>query len=229
MRLMVGCPVAHRDWILPRWFDHVEVACDRAGVDPEFVFVCDRRDPSWACIELLAPTATLVPCLTTRPADVRRWNQRRYLEMVSLRNELLAAVQASNPDAFLSLDSDILVHPDLVTNLLEGFGRFDAIGGRCYMTASGYKFPSYGLLSASGGLRRVDAAGVFPVDVIMAIKMMNRAAYQVHYRLDVQGEDIGWSRACREHGLKLGWDGRVVSKHVLHPYLLDRSDDRVGF
>lgn len=229
MRLAVGCPVAHREWILPRWFDHVETACDRAGVDLEFVFVCDRRDPSWTCIELLAPTATLVPCLTTRGGDVRRWNQGRYAEMTSLRNTLLGSVQQSAPDAFLSLDSDILVHPDLVKLLLDDLDRFDAVGGRCYMTTTGLRFPSYAMLAPSGGLRRVDAAGVFPVDVIMAVKLMGPAAYQVHYTVDAQGEDIGWSRACTEHGLKLGWDGRVISKHVLAPHLLEPIDVRVGF
>jgi hypothetical protein len=221
--------VAHRDWALPRWFDHIEEACDRAGVDPEFVFVCDQNDPSWACVEMLAPNATLIPCLTTRSGDVRRWNQQRYVQMASLRNELLASVQSSAPDAFLSLDSDILVHPDLVKLLLDDLDRFDAVGGRCYMTSTGLRFPSYGMLGRSGGLRRVDASGVFPVDVIMAIKLMGPAAYQVHYTADAQGEDIGWSKACTGHGLKLGWDGRVISKHVLGPHLLDQHDHRVGF
>lgn len=229
MRLMVGCPVAHRVWILPRWFEHVRKACGRAGVEPDFVFVCDPGDPSWRCISQAEPTATFVSCTTTQGADVRRWNQRRYAEMVLLRNALLGAVRRSDPDVFLSLDSDILVHPDQVTVLLEDLDRFDAVGGRCFMTASGIRFPSYAQLNRDGGLRRIDAAGVFPVDVIMAIKMMSRAAYDVDYVIDVQGEDIGWSKAARAQGLKLGWDGRVISKHVLGPHLLGRRDDRVGF
>lgn len=229
MRLAVGCPVAFREWVLPRWFDHVEKACHVAGVAPEFTFVCDRRDPSWDCITMLAPDATLVPCLTTKGGDVRRWNQHRYLEMASLRNELLREVQDSSPDAFLSLDSDILVHPDQIGMLLEDLDRFDAVGGRCYMTATGVRFPSYAQLSRSGGLRRVDASGVFPVDVIMAIKLMGRAAYGMHYSADPQGEDVGWSKTARAHGLALGWDGRVVAKHVLAPHLLDVVDSRVGF
>lgn len=229
MRLLVGCPVAHRDWVLPRWFDHVEAACEVAGVAPEFLFVCDRRDPSWACIEMLAPDARLVPCVTTRGRDERRWNPRRYVEMVSLRNELLRAVREAKADAFLSLDSDILVHPAQVAMLLESSERFDAVGGRCYMTKTGLRFPSYAMLSRSGGLQRPDSHGVFGVDVIMAIKLMGRAAIEVHYQVDAQGEDIGWSKACREHGLKLGWDGRVASKHVMAPHLLEVVDTRVGF
>ena len=37
MRLLVGCPVRDRNWILQSWFDHVLVAGDLAGVDLEFV------------------------------------------------------------------------------------------------------------------------------------------------------------------------------------------------
>lgn len=229
MRLLVGCPVAHRDWVLPRWFDHVEAACDVAGVEPEFVFVCDRRDPSWTCIEMFAPKATLVPCITTRGSDDRRWNSKRYLEMASLRNELLRAARDTEAEMFLSLDSDILLHPAQIAMMLESLGQFDAVGGRCYMTKQGVKFPSYAQLGRSGGLLRPDRAGVFEVDVIMAIKLMSKAAMYVHYRVDAQGEDIGWSKACAEYGLKLGWDGRVAAKHVMAPHMLDAFDARVGF
>lgn len=229
MRLLVGCPVAHRDWVLPRWFDHVEAACVVADVEPEFVFVCDRRDPSWACIEMLAPDARIVPCVTTRGRDERQWNPRRYVEMASLRNELLRAVRQAKPDAFLSLDSDILLHPAQLGLLLESLQRFDAVGGRCYMTKTGVKFPSYAMLGKSGSLQRPDAVGVFEVDVIMAIKLMGPAALEVHYQVDAQGEDIGWSKACRGHGLRLGWDGRVAAKHVMAPYMLELTDARVGF
>lgn len=229
MRLLVGCPVAHRDWVLPKWFDHVEGACAVAGVEPEFVFVCDRRDPSWACIEILAPEATLVSCVTTAGGDVRRWGPRRYAEMVVLRNELLGVVRDEKPDAFLSLDSDILVHPMQVEYLLNALHRFDAVGGRCYMTPQGVRFPSYAMLSRSGGLQRRDVEGVFPVDVIMAIKLMGPAAYEVNYRADPQGEDVGWSKACRERGLTLGWDGRLAAKHVMGPHMLDPVDPRVGY
>lgn len=229
MRLLVGCPVAHRDWVLPKWFDHVEAACEVAGVEPEFVFVCDRRDPSWACIEMLAPMATMVSCITKRGNDDRRWNSKRYLEMAALRNDLLRAARDAQAEMFLSLDSDILLHPAQIAMMLESLERFDAVGGRCYMTKQGVKFPSYAQLGRSGGLLRPDRVGVFEVDVIMAIKLMGKAAMYVHYQVDPQGEDIGWSKACHEYGLKLGWDGRVAAKHVMAPHMLDTFDTRVGF
>jgi hypothetical protein len=113
--------------------------------------------------------------------------------------------------------------------MIEALERFDAVGSRCYMTASGTRFPSWARLLPSGGLQRTDSDGTFAVDVIMALKLMNPAAYNVDYRFDPQGEDIGWSQACTEAGVRLGWDGRVVAKHVLAPHLLTPRDSRVGF
>jgi hypothetical protein len=63
----------------------------------------------------------------------------------------------------------------------------------------------------------------------MAAKLMTPDAFRVDYEFDLQGEDVGWSRACARAGLTLGWEGRVISKHVLAPHLLTTRDPRVGF
>jgi hypothetical protein len=68
-----------------------------------------------------------------------------------------------------------------------------------------------------------------PVDVIMAMKLMKPSAYWVDYRDHEQGEDVGWSIACQEQHLRLGWDGRVCSKHVMKPEQLDPIDARCGY
>lgn len=232
MRLVVGCPVLYRQWILDDWFDHVERACKRAEVEPAFAFVGDEiLDPSFEIIERRAPRALIDVEPVTRPDDYREWNQDRYQVMVGLRNRLLALVRNAAPDVFLSLDSDILLHPDALKLVLEDLeaGVFAAVGSRCFMTQTGRSCPSWGRLGPHGQLQRYDAEGYFPVQVIMAIKAMLPAAYQVDYELHAQGEDIGWSLACERASLKLGWDGRVVSKHVMTPNLLKLTDPRVGF
>jgi hypothetical protein len=230
VKLVVGCPVSCREWILPTWFGYVERACETAGLDePGYVFVVHPQDKSWDCILDHCSSATLVPAPFHRGRDTRDWLPPRYQQMVTLRNLLLDTVRAEQPDLFLSLDSDILLHADQLKFMIEALERFDAVGGRCYMTSAGTRFPSWGKLTRTGGLQRVDGDGTFAVDVIMAIKLMSPSAYAVDYVFDLQGEDIGWSKACREHGLTLGWDGRVIAKHVLAPHLLTARDPRVGF
>jgi hypothetical protein len=175
-----------------------------------------------------APEATMVEAPFARGGDVRDWRPERYRQMVELRNLLLGAVRDQAPDVFLSLDSDILLHADQLTLMFETLQGYDAVGGRCYMTTAGTRFPSWGRLY-NGMLQRYDATGTFQVDVIMAIKLMSPAAYHVDYTFDLQGEDVGWSRNAVSAGLRLGWDGRVAAKHVLAPHLLTARDARVGF
>lgn len=229
--LVVGCPVAHRSWILDAWFDAVEESCENAGISPMYAFVVDRDDECVDIIERRAVFRSLELVAPNRGTGQRSWGPKRFQQMVVLRNQLLGLVRTINPVRFLSIDSDILAHKELVGRLVEDLdlGTHDAIGGKCYLAETGTRSPSWGRLGPSGQLQRYDANGFFPVQVLMAIKMMSKRAYQVDYAFDVQGEDIGWSKACTAAGLRLAWDGRVTSKHVFAPHLLGRRDDRVGY
>jgi hypothetical protein len=232
MFLAVGCPVARRDWVIDRWFDHLDSACARADIEPIYVFVGDaERDPTFDHIRDRAPAAVVVPAPLGIKDGQRDWGlPHRYKQMVELRNRLLETVRIVEPDLFLSIDSDILAHPNLVERLLAGVDDgYGAVGGKCYMTPAGTMAPSWANLTGGGGIYRSDSLGRFPVDAIMAIKMMTPRAYRVDYRHHGQGEDIGWSLACREHGVLLAWDGSVASKHVMERVMLDRVDPRVGF
>ncbi len=233
MRLMIGCPVKSRDWILDRWFDHTEAALP-VDVTPRYVFVGDPIIDNWTfkIINQRAPAATIVPVTEGNLGTGRRdWsNPQRIEHMVVLRNFMLAEVRALKPDLFLSLDSDILLHPNGISTLIDAIGQgWDAVGGKCYLDP-GISCPNYAMLGRNGNLRRTDAeGGLFPVDVLMAVKMMSPAAYAINYRAAKSGEDEGWSRNCTEAGLKLAWDSRVINKHVLQPDRLDVIDKRVGF
>lgn len=229
--LVVGCPVAHRAWILDAWFDHIEETCEQAKVKPFYVFVVDRGDDCLEVIERRALGYAINFIDRDKGTDQRTWNPRRYGHMVKIRNELLRLVRGLEAERFLSIDSDILAHPNLVETLLRDLddGTYAAVGGKCYMTEAGVRFPSWGRIGPTGQLQRYDASGQFPVDVIMAIKLMAPAAYQVDYEFDTQGEDIGWSKACHRAGLRLAWNGRIASKHILAPHMLGRADARVGY
>ena len=88
---------------------------------------------------------------------------------------------------------------------------------------------SYANIVNAHSLIRPDCLGVIPVDVIMAIKLMTPEALQEDYCFDTNGEDIGWSKSATAQGLKLAFDGRVCSKHVMRPGQLEKLDPRCGF
>lgn len=234
MELAVGCPVRDRAWILPAWFEHVEAACERAGIEPRYLFVADPwndADTVKACGIGAAERNRSIEVDVVDEGDRgpyrREWHRSRLAEMVVVRDRLLALARSYEPDLFWSLDSDILTHPDSLVSALEGIGRFDAVGMKAFMSP-GTSCPSYAMLRGESW-HRPNQDGFFPVDVIMASKLMTPKAYYVNYAYDDRGEDIGWSKCARVAGVKLGWDGRVCSKHVMRPWNLDVLDERCGY
>lgn len=247
MKVAVGCPVRDRAWIFNEWLEHVLVAFEVANLTPYFVFtigtsVDDTHDlvtetfrhygGMW-CDEDEDINQHLEP-------GMRVWNNSRYNTMVRVRNRLLEMVRVMQPDYFLSLDSDILIHPVALMSLIETLTHGvtqrrsrerllpDAVAGKCYLSKSS-RLPNYLTKKANGGWHREDQENVFEVDVIMALKLMNTAAYNVDYRHDPYGEDIGWSLACHDRGLHLVWDGRIASKHCMVPQQLAEVDPRIGW
>lgn len=232
----MGCPVLKRAWALPQWFKHIYASAYVLGesTDLAFAFVADERDTDTVEV-MLSDSIGFETHVTWTQDDLdveargpKYWNHDRFHRMVELRNQLLALVRESEADYFLSLDSDIFIQPRLIANLIESSERFAAVGGRTYM-GSGTTLSSFMMMKGNVPQRGTDTEAVFPVDVIMAIKLMTPAAYAVDYEWHGHGEDVGWCQAVKAKGLTLGWDGRLVNKHVMHEDRLDEFDKRVGF
>lgn len=230
MDLLVGCPTAHRGWILPRWADHIDKAAANAGVAVRFIVLADERDDAWTALRPVADRLTRVAVHESPSTGLRDWcTPGRLAHIVEIRNQLLAAVRAESPDVFLSVDSDMLLHPATITNLLETLAGFDAVGGYAYMDNT-HACPSWGRMLEGGALDRVDIPGyVGPVEVIMAIKAMTPNAYAHDYVEHSKGEDVGICLAWAQARLSIGLDARVTSKHVMERHLLDPIDERCGF
>jgi len=234
VELLIGCPVRNRAWILPDWFDYARKAAENAGVTPVFAFVIGRCDDDTKKIIVSQGDSTVFEESADEASwpknnPERHWNRDRYHHMVRIRNQLLNIVRDMNPVYFLSLDSDILIHPQALENLLESIEGRAAVGGKAYLSAEHRRYPTYANITNQNNLYRPDAHGVFDVDVIMAIKLMTEEAYNVNYEWNQQGEDIGWSANCRANGIRLKWDGRVTSKHVMAKWQLNQVDERVGY
>lgn len=224
-----------RDWVLPSWFAYVEAACEPLGLEPEFVFVGDPEhdQATWDVIDKFADYRTVHPVIVHEdemaPIVEHHWTFARIERMAELRNLMLQAVRSVGPAWFLSLDSDVLLHRDALTSMLAVTG-FDAVGSKTFLHTRGTRIPNYAQIDPSGRLVRSDTQAFGKrVDVLMAIKLMTPAAYNVDYGVDTRGEDISWSLNCKKAGLRLGFTGDVCSKHVMHPEQLDRVDARCGY
>jgi hypothetical protein len=233
MNLFIGCPVSDRSWILPKWFDHVEKACEKIEVVPQYVFVVGNEDKDLDYVTSKSRTHVKVINENKRE-DIRYWNHSRYSYMAMIRNELLSSVREYAPDFFLSLDSDILLHEDALLSAFDALEKHPdawACGLKCYMSVGGIVHPSMGLWIDAEATRfyRNNSDDISTVDIIMAAKLMKPEAYNIDYKWHSNGEDLGWCQSVKAAGGKFIWDGRVCNKHVMGKKFLDGIDKRVGF
>ena len=236
MKLLVGCPISRRGWVLPWWFEALQRAVPD-GWDVAGLFVGDGLDnETWEAMQGAPFSWSLVRSGEKSLPFHRDWSTAgRYAHMAELRNRLLDHVRFREPDLFLSLDSDVLLHPAALSLALENIGRFDAVGMACHMTPlvtnagpvrGSTMAPNYGMYRDQRLVRPMLDPGVRQVDVIMAAKLMSPVAYSVDYRTHRLGEDIGWSLSGRKAGVTFGWDNRVWSRHVMAPSELAFHDPR---
>lgn len=232
VKIIVGCPVSNRAWILDRYREHVSRALD--GQDFSFLFVVGEKDEE--TLALLSDWDDTELIISDEPdrSDVRDWNRTRYEEMSILRNSLLKRVRELRPALFLSLDSDILLHEDAFKSALGVMLQYevDVVGMKVYLMPSGTDVPNYGRWTQRfkrEGYMRPDRDSVTRADILMAAKLMNQKAYNINYASHIYGEDLGWSKNANDAGVGMMWDGTVANKHIMLPELLDAVDNRIGW
>jgi hypothetical protein len=233
MKLLVGCPTRNRTWILEEWREHVERATP-GDWDLQYVFVVGIDDRE--TIEMLRswPRTQIIYVEEPDPGPKRSWGSvGRYDHMVFLRNTMLSKVRYLEPDLFLSLDSDILIGQDTIRDMYETLvdQEFDAIGGVTWLDPVDPYCTNVANWTSNQmkAFKRVQSSGHHAVDVIMAIKLMTPAAYNVDYCYHFYGEDLGWNKNMFLAKKRIGMDGRTPSKHVMSPDWLLRKDKRVGW
>lgn len=241
MKLLIGCPVYKREWILPLWFEKIEAQTLPLS---EIGFVFELGTDDDATHDVLwgwhsqHPEVEVFDGLIredlkhkTHADNHRTWVRDDYLRMAEMRNSLLDRVVCYDPDAYFSLDSDLILDdPKSLEILLELLQRdeIDAVSPLSYMFPMGRDFPSVmSWIDEPGGraVRNNNAylwGAAFQADVIMAAVMMSKPVYQnVRYKWHSQGEDLGWSDEARRGGYKLWCASNVYVEHIMHGWMLD--------
>lgn len=239
MKLIVGCPIYDRAWILPLWIDAIE----RQSInlkDVGFVFAASEDDAStinmlnqWRSFNKKIPMIDIFYPKNvnhfSHEDGTRHWTISKYENMVSLRNQLLERVRSYQPDYFFSLDSDIIIKNPLTIQLLISHIQdgADAVNPLMFMTPAGSMFPSVMTWEekSEGRAHRnfeYPLGTYFKADVIMAAKMMSKNVYMnVDYEIHPQGEDLGWSANCAKQGFNLYCASYIYALHIMHKRMLE--------
>jgi len=248
VKILIGCPIYKRDWILNHWIKCLKsqsVKQDSIG----FVFEVSSNDQATnAMLNAWKRYDSNVAHFEIFERDDlphfehenngRQWTISKYENMVKLRNSLLSKARELAPDYYFSLDSDILLeNPNtielLIAHIKEGA---DAVSPLMFMTPIGDMYPSVmSWLNDDTGnatrLPRYPIGSYFQADVIMAAKMMSKNTYEsIDYVLHFQGEDVGWSLQCKQAGLRLYSASYIFAPHIMSPaqygHYLQHGDSR---
>ena len=233
VRLAVGCPVYERGWVLNHWFDALDDWARHLDIHFVFVYTPSSDDTLDIIDRRATPYGLTLKYVEEGDHSVQRnWGQKSRLEtMAFLRNELLDLARETEPDLFLSLDSDILVPPwEPEMNFFRGFYDYDAIGLLAYLGIGSITNAFYQDRHRRTRAKVYDA--LQPVDILCAAKVMSWKLLMdrnIQYGYHSHGEDLYWSDKATSNGYRLGFDTRIKCKHIMKPDQLDRVDDRVGF
>lgn len=246
--ILIGCPVYKRDWILPTWLAAIEkqtIPLSEIG----FIFELgpddkETHDVLWDW-HMNHPEVTVFDGVvrssephTHHDEGHRKWTPNDYQKMVNLRNHLLDRVNALQPEAYFSLDSDlILENPETLERLFNLVHVYDAVSPMSFMWPVGMQYPSVMTWFRDPGgrahrmLHLYDFGKLFKADIVMAAVMMSPQVYsKVKYRHHNQGEDLGWSYNAYLEGFDLWCASHLYTPHIMHksmlqPYL-EKGDPR---
>jgi hypothetical protein len=248
MKILIGCPVYKRDWILPYWFESIENQTIPLS-DLGFIFELGTPDEEthemlweWHSrhpeVEVFDGIIRADETHKTHQEDKRQWARSDYYRMVNFRNNLLERAINYAPERYFSLDSDIvLTNQNTLQELYNLTDSGCTAAPLCYMTPEGDRFPNimnwadYPGGKAKRKVEEYPIGEVFEVEISMAAVMMAPEVYRdVRYRWHRQGEDLGWSAEVTRHGYKMYSASNIYSSHIMHRWMLNefigRGDPR---
>ena len=247
MRLIVGAPVANRDWCLPRWFECL-AGQSRRPDGMAFIHGGERGDRTWRVIERCAREHSFELDIQHDPAAPHpRHDDARFATLARLRNDLLAVVRdGMRADLFLSLDTDILLQdPRTIERLgaLIQAGRCDLAQPVVFLhpmapaTWSPAELPGWAYNFAwlrdhptlpTPTMDRPDPREIpwgarITIDIPMACWLGNRDAMGCEYAHHPSGEDVAFAVSLRERGVRCVADTGLYARHVWADVDLNRE------
>lgn len=223
LKVMIGCPLRDRAWVLPRYLDSLE-KLGKSQCQVQYAFIindCSDHSP-----RILAEFSDRQPDMVRlieknydAPGGYRR-GQYNFGRLAQLRNLLLNVFLQSDCDYLFSLDSDILVPANTLTQLLTD--DCDIVSA---LVCNGHEIGDDGIYNVlkreSDGsyvhIRNFPRDRIFPVDCTGAAYLIKRAviAAGVRYSSRRGGEDIAFCEDAASRGFNIFCDGRVECSHLM--------------
>lgn len=225
-KVMIGCPVRNRAWILPRYLEALD-NMDYPHHHREYCFIVNNSTDGTEAIlrgfALNSPAQVKITVVNFEDAGGTRRGEYRLKNLAYLRNLLLNEFMLSDCTYLFSVDSDILVPPPALSSLISH--KTDIVSA---LVPNGHLLGDeniYNILSRDQKGNYIHIKD-FPRDKIFAVDITG-AAYLINKRVIKEGgvrysaaggaEDIGFCERAKSLGFKIYCDPRIKCEHVMTP------------
>ncbi|MCX7883678.1 MAG: glycosyltransferase [Caloramator sp.] len=226
-KIMIGCPVHNREWILPYYLRHVyEIDYPKDKVTLCFV-VNDSKDKT---LDMLIEfkkkynkqyrNIIIKEINFNMPEDNRqnRVEKKIYDRIAKVRNEFLGCL--CDEDYVFSIDSDILVPKNSLKRLLSH--KKDIVSALVYNDRNNV-YPN--ILNIKNGkiVHYFDfpKESLFQVDITGAVYLIKgEICKKVKYEYHKLGEDVPFCLNAKKLGYKIWCDSSIICRHIMYPSML---------
>lgn len=228
--IAIGCIVRNRAWILPEYLDAISKI---EYPNKRFLFL--ENDSQDNTAELLkefcnAGNAVIKQMSFSGNMD---WHRKHYWKdsfdrMSKIRNEFLNMFLETDAEYLLSIDSDIIIKPDLLDRLLSHADQNTIVGAVISnipnKPVDGRVACNFMCLDHNGVFahpKEYPVSGIMDVDVIGAVYLIPRKAIVegVRYQANAHGEDIGFCINAKKKGYKM----KILFDAVCDHRMIDKS------
>ena len=225
MKLVIGCPVKDRAWILPSWFQAIEDETQHLDIETDVVCLYTPSEDD--TLKVLGEWGARIlydgmPGRNVTEIDGHHWGTfSKYEYMSRLRNTLKDyVIKVMHADYFFSLDSDIILTANSLRRLLDFMETHEGVVApavNMMHNGTAWNTMSFANPQHPGGMveRPTKSPKSGQVDVVMAAMLMDRKGMQANWFAHDQGEDIGFSIDARQKSVPLWWMGDVYCEHVM--------------
>lgn len=223
-KILIGCPVRNRAWILPRYLQHLR-EIDSPLVKIEYAFVVnDSQDGTLAMLQGFSREVTNPVHLVTKNLNNNASSYRGGFStngLVFLRNMMLNIFLSTDCTHFFSIDSDILVGKTVMDELLKLKLPVVSALVRNDLHLGDYGIYNIGHMDeeAYHPTLSFPRGRVIQVDVTGAVYLIERSVIEncgVRYRKHRQGEDVGFCLDARTRGVSLWCHTGLECIHVMN-------------
>jgi glycosyltransferase involved in cell wall biosynthesis len=229
---MIGCPVRNRGWILPRYLQCLDnLIYPREYI--RFGFIINNcTDETPAILERYAalhPGQVDLVYSRLSSGGLHHRGSYNFKNLAALRNQLIALFLESDGDYLFSLDSDILIPPHSLQQLVD-----DDCDIVSMLVCNGHEVGDSGIFNIldhkpGSWIHRRDFPRdrVFPVDCTGAAYLIKRMVLKEHgvrYSARWGAEDIGFCQDALSKGLKIYCDGRLEGEHVMQEKTIETDN-----